>query len=38
MIKSKEINEKNIKKDNDENNPDIGNYLNYIKITLLIII
>ena len=33
MIKSKEINEKNIKKDNDENNPDIGNYLNYIKIT-----
>ena len=33
MIKSKEINEKNIKKDKDENNPDIGNYLNYIKIT-----
>ena len=33
MIKSKEINEKKIKKDKDENNPDIGNYLNYLKIT-----
>ena len=33
MIKSKEINEKKIKKDKDENNQDIGNYLNYIKIT-----
>ena len=33
MIKSKEINEKKIKKDKDENNSDIGNYLNYLKIT-----
>ena len=32
MNKSKEINDKNIKKDNEENNLDTGNYLNYIKI------
>ena len=33
MIKSKEINDKNIKKDKEEDNSDIGNYLNYLKIT-----
>ena len=32
MIKSKEINDKNIKKD-EEDNSDAGNYLNYLKIT-----
>ena len=33
MIKSKEINDKNIKKDKEEDNSDAGNYLNYLKIT-----
>ena len=32
MNKSKEINDKNIKIEIDENNPDLGNYLNYLKI------
>ena len=33
MIKSKEINEKKIKKGKDDYISDIGNYLNYLKIT-----
>ena len=33
MIKSKEINEKKIKKGQDDYISDIGNYLNYLKIT-----
>ena len=33
MIKSKEINEKKIKKSQDDYISDIGNYLNYLKIT-----
>ena len=33
MIKSKEINEKKIKKSKDDYISDIGNYLNYLKIT-----
>ena len=32
MHKSKEINDKNTKIEIDENNPDLGNYLNYLKI------
>ena len=32
MNKSKEINDKNTKIEIDENNPDLGNYLNYLKI------
>jgi hypothetical protein len=33
MIKSKEINEKKIKKGKDDDYPEMGNYLNYLKIT-----
>ena len=32
MLKSKEINDKNTKIEINENNPDLGNYLNYLKI------